>query len=401
MFILIIKGAKYRESRTVAIPPFIRTGVKYKQALFQKISALFDECGSPQLFGTFTCNDRSDGQRAVAKHFGGPEATTHDDPVLFTMHWKRQWLRFWKFVTGTRKDRAGWCMRFTGGIRAWCWVFELQDRGTPHTHFCLWTNNSITKMIEDGIISLSKPEDPEDLALVLKHQIHHCTAYCMPEGRKKCRFKYPRDASDLPAYLDEDDRYVLPRAQGCERVRGYNMDLLRFGRVNMDLQYNHGGWAKYYMSKYTTQQAGPKKVTIVTDKDEYNASSTGMPSSREDRSSKEYITHFHYRSVGVVEAVMDICGWKMHGCSRVDEFLPTELPENRRRILKRAKELRSLVNDTDIFLDDKWTKYLKRPRTEEGKNFISFRAAASKACVLFLYLNLHLLHGQVLRILMR
>ncbi|KAG0243352.1 hypothetical protein BG011_003155, partial [Mortierella polycephala] len=103
-----VGGTKYRESQTVAIPPFIRTGIKYKQALFQKFSALFEEFGNPELFGTFTCDDRSAGQVAVARHFGGGEANTHDDPVLFTMHWKRKWLRFWNFVTSTRKGREGW-----------------------------------------------------------------------------------------------------------------------------------------------------------------------------------------------------------------------------------------------------------------------------------------------------
>jgi hypothetical protein len=81
---------KYRESQTVAIPPFIRTGAKYKSLLYQKFSALFEEFKTPELFGTFTCDDRSDGQVAVAEHFGGPGAKTHKDPVLFTMHWKRQ-----------------------------------------------------------------------------------------------------------------------------------------------------------------------------------------------------------------------------------------------------------------------------------------------------------------------
>jgi hypothetical protein len=121
------------------------------------------------------------------------------------------------------------------------------------------------------------------------------------------------------------------------------------------------------MCEYITKQAGPKRVSIVTDKDKSDAAAS-MSSSHEDRSSKEYITHFHYRSVGVVEAVMDICGWKMQGCSRVDQFLPTELPDNRRRTLKRVKDLRNLVNETDIFLDDKWTQYLKRPRSQEGKH---------------------------------
>jgi hypothetical protein len=130
----------------------------------------------------------------------------------------------------------------------------------------------------------------------------------------------PRPPSNLPAHVDEEGRYVLPRTEGDERVNGYNMDVLRFGRVNMDLQYNEGDRAKYYMCKYVTEQAGPKQVTIVTDKDKIDASAAEMSSSNEHRSSKEYSTHFHYRSVGVVEAVMDICGWKMHGCSRVDEF---------------------------------------------------------------------------------
>ncbi|KAG0377844.1 hypothetical protein BGX24_005336 [Mortierella sp. AD032] len=228
-------GGRLTRAEDVLDRSFGVEGLKYKSALFQKFSALLDEFGSPQLFGTFSCDDKSDGQFAVARHFGGPDANTHDDPVLFTMHWKRQWLRFWKFVTSTRKGREGWAMRKTGGIRAWCWVFELQDR-------------------------------------------------------------------------DEEGRYVLPRAEGDERINGYNMDLLRFGRVNMDLQYNEGDRAKYYMCKYVTEQAGPKQVTIVTDKDKVDDSAVGMSSSNEDRSSKEYITHFHYRSVGVVEAVMDICG---------------------------------------------------------------------------------------------
>lgn len=365
------EGDKYRESRTVPIPPFIRTGMKYKQGLFQKVSALFEEFGTPQLFGTFTCNDKSAGQFGTARHFGGMSAKTHDDPVLFTMHWKRQWLRFWKFVISTRKGREGWCVRKTGGVRAWCWVFELQDRGTPHTHFCLWTNNGIDQLIKDDVVSCSLPEDNEDRALVLKHQIHNCSSYCLPPGKDKCRFKYPREASTVPAHVDDDGRYVLPRSEGNERVVGYNMDLLRFGRVNMDLQYNHGARAKYYMCKYITSQAGPKQVTIVTDKDDVGVSGSGTRASSEDRASREYISHFHYRSVGVIEAIMDICGWKMHGCSRVDEFLPTELPENRRRILKRVKDLRNLKDDTDVFLDDKWIQYLKRPQSIEGRSCCS------------------------------
>lgn len=123
-----------------------------------------------------------------------------------------------------------------GGARAWCWVFELLDRGTPHTHFCLWTNNTIEQMIDDNIITFSvSQEKAEDRALVAKHQTHKHTAYCKSEY-KECRFNYRRPLSSR-TYLSEEGRYVLQREPGDECINGYNMELLRFGRVNMDLQY--------------------------------------------------------------------------------------------------------------------------------------------------------------------
>ncbi|KAF9083702.1 hypothetical protein BGX29_002958, partial [Mortierella sp. GBA35] len=231
---------------TVAIPSIIRTGAKYKSLLYQKFSAVFNEFGTPQLFETFSCDAQSAGQVAVAEHFGGPGAKTNDDPVLFTMHWKRKWLRFWRWVVTSRKGHEGWATRRVGGLRAWCWVFELQDRGTPHTHFCLWTNNTIEQMINDNIITCSaRQEKVEDRALVVKHQTHKHTAYCKSEY-KECRFNYPRLPSSRRAYLDEKDRYALHREPGDERINGYTMELFRFGRVNMDLQYNQGDKAKNY-----------------------------------------------------------------------------------------------------------------------------------------------------------
>lgn len=129
----------------------------------------------------------------------------------------------------SRKGHEGWAVRRVG-LRAWCWVFELQDRGTPHTHFCLWMNKSIEQMIDDITITCSKPqEDGEDRALVLKHQIHRCTAYFKPDPEAECRFNYPRPPSCRRTYLNKKGRYVLQRAKGDSCVNGYNMELLRYG----------------------------------------------------------------------------------------------------------------------------------------------------------------------------
>jgi len=119
------------------------------------------------------------------------------------------------------------------------------------------------------------------------------------------------------------------------------MELLRFGRVNMDLQYNQGDKAKNYMCKYVTKQAGAKLATITRETDAGLIRDVG--SSSADTPSKAYIEHFHYRSVGVVEAIMDICVWKMHGCSHNDEFLPTDLPPKRKLLLKRDNRLANFL----------------------------------------------------------
>ncbi|KAF9128072.1 hypothetical protein BG015_004403 [Linnemannia schmuckeri] len=134
----------------------------------------------------------------------------------------------------------------------------------------------------------------------------------------------------------------------------------------MELQYNKGDKAKNYMCKYVTKQAGAKLATIVREADAGLTQDVG--SSSADMSSEAYIQHFHYRNVDIVEGIMDICGWKMHGCSHKDIFLPTDLPPKRKLLLKRVAALRASPDSTDIFLDDKWTKYLKRPKNRADED---------------------------------
>lgn len=59
---------------------------------------------------------------------------------------------------------------------------------------------------------------------------------------------------------------------------------------------------------------------------------------------------------------MDVCGVHMSGKSSSVLFLPTHAPEDSQRLLRPARELRARgPNSTDIYLDDQWIKYLKRP----------------------------------------
>ncbi|KAK5814188.1 hypothetical protein F5H01DRAFT_393710 [Linnemannia elongata] len=55
-------GGRLTRAEDMLYHSFGFEGLKFKSALFQKFSGLFDEFGSPQLFGTFSCDDKSAGQ---------------------------------------------------------------------------------------------------------------------------------------------------------------------------------------------------------------------------------------------------------------------------------------------------------------------------------------------------
>lgn len=355
----------------MSIPSTIRTGVKYKQELFCRFSALFDNFGTPQLFGTYTCDDRDDGQKAVAAHFHGKDAPTHKDPVLFVNHWKRRWQSFFAFV------RTKWANVWVDGLVAYCWVLEVQDRGTPHTHFCLWTKCTIEEMISREVISCrSVGETQEETDLIMRHQVHQCGSYCMSEFRDGCRFGYPYSLSDKTTYFDKDKkRFVYQRGDNDSRINGYNIHLLRYGRVNMDLQYNQGSEVKRYMCKYITKQAAIHKATVAQDRNQ--------TMNERHVVSDAYVQNFHYRSVSVTEAVMDLCSWSMSGASHAVVYLATEAPEKRHYLLKRAKDIGKLKKgDTNIYLADKWRKYLERPDKTASK-YKKCTSNIGRACMLF------------------
>jgi hypothetical protein len=192
---------------------------------------MFETFGTPQIFATYSCDADSPGQTNLARYLHGPAARTTTDPVAFTKHWKEAWSRFFKFVLKT------WGPRRVGGIKAWTWVLELQDRGTPHTHFCLWTNNSIAEMIRNGIITCaSAGRTVAETALIQRHQVHQCTPYCQGVGMSQaCRFGYPHAVSANATHLDADSgRYIYQRLPGDERINPYILEWLKYCHVNID-----------------------------------------------------------------------------------------------------------------------------------------------------------------------
>ncbi len=66
----------------------------------------------------------------------------------------------------------------------------------------------------------------------------------------------------------------------------------------------------------------------------------------------------------MMDILYDVLGFHMHGVSHGVVFLPTDAPDKRMRVLKKARDLCALEGgSSDVFLDDIFKKYLDRPRS--------------------------------------
>lgn len=152
------------------VPLQIRSSYAYKRRNFLDLQCVFENLGAPQLFLTFTCDDNSLDFVGLT---GGNQHHAWEDPVLFSLHFKRKWQEF--FRIHILKHFASQI----GGIKDYSWVMEIQDRGSPHIHCVLWTKKSVPELVQDKVVHTWFPEggsnsDPLLYNLVTKLQIHRC-----------------------------------------------------------------------------------------------------------------------------------------------------------------------------------------------------------------------------------
>ncbi|CEP09900.1 hypothetical protein, partial, partial [Parasitella parasitica] len=152
------------------VPPHIRSSYAYKKRNYLDLQCIFDNLGSPQLFLTFSCSDNSEDFRSLIPGM----ANAWDDPVVFAMHWKRKWLKFFNnYILGYFADQIG-------GVKEYSWVLEVQDRGSPHIHLVLWTEKTVNELIDMNVVHTwfppgnSSTSDPLMHQLVNTHQLHSC-----------------------------------------------------------------------------------------------------------------------------------------------------------------------------------------------------------------------------------
>lgn len=246
-------GGRFGNERTITIPHSLRTSVSYKIRLRHDLEAMFRYFGTPEVFGTWSVNMSSPAFSASLPH--------HQDAIkdvpLFCATYNREWHRVWGYIRGT------WAEKVLGGLRAFCWVTEYQDRGVPHVHYVLWTRKNLAELVQQNnrgdagqvIVSCSsKPQSPELEQLVLQHQVHrHTRKYCLHEdknGAKHCRFGFPKPQNTTTMVDEKTGQVWYERRQGDEWINGYNPEILGFARSNIDIQLNISPGTLLYMSKY-------------------------------------------------------------------------------------------------------------------------------------------------------
>ncbi|KAL7334192.1 hypothetical protein PS15p_202995 [Mucor circinelloides] len=70
---------KLNKNVVSTVPPQIRSSYAYKRRKFLDLQCIFENLGSPQLFMTFTCDDKSDDFKNLTPGANHPR----DDPFLF------------------------------------------------------------------------------------------------------------------------------------------------------------------------------------------------------------------------------------------------------------------------------------------------------------------------------
>ncbi|KAG2191493.1 hypothetical protein INT47_013068 [Mucor saturninus] len=222
-------------------------------------TCIFENLGFPQLFLTFTCDDKS----ADFKNIQDEDTKfPWEDPVLFSQHFRRRWIRFFKIYI------QGHFARQIGGIKDYSWVMEIQDRGSPHIHMVLWTEKSVQELIDMNVVHTRFPpgtsiDDPLLHSLVNNLQIHRCNDnYCKRgDPTKKCRFGYPKPYAPSTE-LDTEHRCIYKRDVGDAYVNNYNPYLLSVFRTGMDIQYNDGPQAVRYFAKYLAKDDYEAKILL-------------------------------------------------------------------------------------------------------------------------------------------
>ncbi|PJE78258.1 ATP-dependent RecD-like DNA helicase [invertebrate metagenome] len=303
---------------------------------------------------------------------------------------------------------------------------EFQNRGSPHVHMMIWTENAPKYNIDseediiryvDKYVTCSLDVD-DDMQEFIKMQVHKHSKTCKKGGRSVCRFGFPlpplpntmllepletdvdeyrQKYSEIHARMNEfkdgcdmsyeefltevvqieEAEYIkcirsslkgpkifLKREPKEMRVNYYNTTVLQAWKANLDLQFvlDPYACAMYIVSYISKSQRGMSTMLEQASKE---AAEGNMDLKRQVRHIGNKFLNFV--EISAQEASYLVLQMPLTRASREVVFINTSLPKDRVFLLKSQEQLKDLPkNSTDIESDNIIKRYARRPKKLEN-----------------------------------
>ena len=179
----------------------------------------------------------------------------------------------------------------------------------------------------------------------MRLQRHKHTHTCQKNGRRGCRFDYPKHPSPetrLKTNADGGNKarfYVIKREPGAEMVNPYNEHLLRAWRANMDVQVVGSVYsAALYVTHYICKDESQALKQVIAEQ---------LASLQQDATVKQRLrkignTLLSHRQLSQQEAAFLVAGLHLKGSSRATVFVAAIPKRQRTRLVRPSHQLREL-----------------------------------------------------------
>ncbi|OWA55112.1 hypothetical protein BV898_19496 [Hypsibius exemplaris] len=305
-----------------------------------------------------------------------------------------------------------------GRVRDWWYRMEYQKRGGIHIHMVIWWDEETAPNEQKISAEMPRFKDPNDSTkphpmndlwreAVLKSQIHHCfDSRCLrgPGGTrlKNCKYGFPFAMCSEERLDKTGIRYEYLRSDIEDvSVSPYVLELLLYwqGHVNVQRVTKHG-WEMYlakYIAKSETaediqlvktspalgdqKRVLPLNAVVVPAKSNDDSASARpalsdqpderplekVPYSRVTKDDSDVKRFLKLRVVNILEAVMLCFGYPQVGCSREIIFLPVDLVQASRVVMR--KKHREAAKGDSPYYDTKLDKYFARSELLEDVTY--------------------------------
>ncbi|XP_069109182.1 uncharacterized protein [Argopecten irradians] len=303
---------------------------------------------------------------------------------------------------------------------------EFQNRGSPHVHMMIWTDDAPKYNIDseqdiiqyvDNHVTCSLDVD-DNVQEIIQMQVHKHSKTCKKGGRSVCRFGFPlpplpktmllepletdvdeyrQKYSEIHARMNEfkdgcdmsydqflrevvqieEAEYIkcirsslkgpkifLKRKPKEMRVNYYNTIVLQAWKANLDLQFvlDPYACAMYIVSYISKSQRGMSTMLEQASKE---AAEGNMDLKRQVRHIGNKFLNFV--EISAQEASYLVLQMPLTRASREVVFINTSPPKDRVFLLKSQEQLKELPkNSTDIESDNIIKRYAKRPKKLES-----------------------------------